>query len=78
MAGILVMLDHTSWPYFGVIGGSIYVYFGGRGILTRLEMRRRGFRIGERSNVRLGLIMLAVWGVAGLVTLVTSSIALGG
>jgi len=46
----------------------MYVYFAGRGIVTRLELRRRGFRIGEASSVRLGLVMLGIWGIAGLVT----------
>ena len=47
----------------------MYVYFGGRGILTRLEMQRRGFRIGAAGNVRIGLVMLGVWGVAGAITI---------
>ena len=75
-AGVLLLIDHESWPYFGLIGGSIYVYFAGRGILTRLEMQRNGFRIGERSNVRLGLIMLAVWGVIGLTTIAVAATSL--
>ena len=78
VAGGLLLLDHQAWPYFGLIGGSIYVYFGGRGIFTRLEMRRRGFRVGESSNVRLGLIMLAVWGVIGIITIVTATTTLAG
>ena len=72
-AGVLLLLDHETWPYFGLIGGSVYVYFAGRGIFTRLEMRRRGFRIGQPGNVRLGLIMLAVWGVIGLITIIAAA-----
>ena len=78
VAGILLLLDHDAWPYFGLVGGSVYVYFAGRGILTRLEMQRSGFRIGDPSNVRLGLIMLAVWGVVGLITIVTAATTLSG
>ena len=77
VAGVLLLIDHESWPIFGLIGGGVYVYFAGRGILTRLEMQRSGFRIGEPSNVRLGLIMLAVWGVIGLITIVAAAMSLG-
>lgn len=75
-AGILLLLEHETWPYFGLIGGTVYVYFAGRGILTRLEMQRSGFRIGEPGNVRLGLIMLAVWGVVGLTTIIVAATSL--
>lgn len=72
-AGVLLLLDHETWPYFGLMGGSVYVYFAGRGILSRLEMRRSGFSIGEPGNVRLGLIMVAVWGVVGLTTIIVAA-----
>ena len=45
VAGVLLLLDHEAWPYFGLVAGGTYLYFAGRGILTRLEMQRRGFRI---------------------------------
>lgn len=71
-AGVLLLLDHAAWSYFGLVGGGVYVYFAGRGILTRLELRRQGFRIGDPVNVRLGLVMLAVWGLLGLITIVAA------
>ena len=64
-AGLLLLMDQWQWAYFGLVGGAIYVYFGGRGIFTRVEMMRNGFRVGDASSVRLGLVMLAIWGVAG-------------
>ncbi len=78
VAGVLLLLDHEAWAYFGLVGGGIYLYFAGRGFLTRLEMQRSGFRVGDPSNVRLGLIMLAVWGVVALITIVTAATALSG
>lgn len=72
-AGVLLLLDHELWPPVGLVGGGVYAYFAGRGILTRLEMRREGFRIGEPASVRLGLGMLAVWGLVGLVTILAAA-----
>ena len=72
VAGILLILDAASWTSFGLVGGGVYIYFAGRGILTRLELNRRGFRIGDPANVRLGLVMLGVWGLAGLITVVAA------
>ena len=78
VAGALLLFDHQAWLYFGLIGGSVYLYFAGRGILTRIEMRRAGFRVGDPNNLQLGLVMLAVWGVIGLITIVTASNTLAG
>ena len=72
LAGVLLIAGHESWAWLGLVGGGMYLYFGGRGILARLEMRRRGQRIGEPADVRLGLMALAVWGVAGLVTIIAA------
>jgi hypothetical protein len=78
VAGVLLLVDHQAWPYFGLVGGSIYLYFGGRGILTRVEMQRAGFRVGDPKSVQLGLVMLAVWGVVGLTTIIIATTTLSG
>ena len=76
LAGLLLIAGQDAWAYLGLVGGGVYVYFGGRGILTRLELQRRGFRIGDPGDVRLGLVMLGVWGLAGLITIVAAIAAL--
>ena len=40
VAGILLILNISLWAYFGLVGGGTYLYFAGRGILTRLAMQR--------------------------------------
>lgn len=76
VAGVLLVADAAAWPYFGLIGGGIYVYFAGRGVLARLEMRRRGFRIGAPQGVRAAYIMLPAWGAVGVVTIIAAAVAL--
>lgn len=75
-AGVLLIVDAAAWPYFGIVGGAIYVYFAGRGVATRREMLRRGLRAGTAENVKTAFIVLPVWGIAGLVTLVAAVMAL--
>lgn len=76
VAGVLMILDHQAWAYFGLAGGAVFVYFAGRGIITRLEMRRRGLRIGATSSVTVGLTFLAIWGAMGALTIVAAVIEL--
>lgn len=75
-AGVLLVVDQPAWAYFGLVGGGMFLYFAGRGILTRLEMQRRGLRIGSPASVRTGMIALAVWGVTALVTIIAAVRAL--
>ena len=76
VAGVLLVLDHPAWAYFGLIGGGVYGYFAGRGILTRNELRRRGVLIGTPQNVRVGYAFLAVWGLMAVITIVAAVVAL--
>ncbi len=76
VAGVLLIVDSTAWPYFGLLGGGMYLYFAGRGIVTRFTMQQRGFRIGTSQNVAIGYLFLSVWGVMGLVTAIAAVVAL--
>ena len=78
VAGALLTVDHSAWPYFGLVGGGTFVYFAGRGITVRLVMQRRGHRIGSEQSVRTGLIGLAVWGLMAFVTIAAAVVDLEG
>ena len=76
LAGVLLIAGHEAWTWFGLLGGGMYLYFGGRGIFARVELRRHGHLIGEPADVRLGLTALLIWGVAGLITAIAAGVAL--
>jgi len=78
LLGVLLVLDRDAWSYFGLAGGAVYAYFGARGILSRLEMQRRSFRIGDHQSVRVAYAFLTVWGLTGLITIAAAVIALEG
>ena len=70
LAGILLLLNNSLWAYFGLIGGGMYLYFAGRGILTRLAMQRRGIRIGKPGTLKTFYVLLAIWGFIAVVTII--------
>lgn len=74
-AGVLLIADRAAWPYFSLVGGGMYLYFGGRGITTRLAMARRGLRIGAPESVRIGVAFLAIWALMALITIVAAIVA---
>ncbi len=76
LAGLLLALGSAWWPYFGLVGGGMYLYFAGRGIITRLALQRRGIPIGQPKAVQMNLVFLALWGLIALVTLIMAVAAL--
>ena len=76
VAGVLLVAGSAAWAYFGLAGGAVYVYFAGRGLVTRRTMQRRGLRIGSDRNVSLAYLLLATWGAMGLVTAIAAAITL--
>ena len=76
LAGLLLIVDEDAWAVVGLVGGGMYAYFAGRGIVTRMEMQRRGYRIGAASSVRIGFIALAIWLITALITIVAAAATL--
>lgn len=71
-AGILLTADRPAWPYFGLVGGGIFLYFAGRGVLARASMRRLGLRIGTRRNVRVAFVFNSIWAMMAIVTIIAA------
>jgi hypothetical protein len=76
VAGVLLIADQQAWPYFALVGGGMYLYFGGRGIVARAAMLRRNLRIGDRRNVLLGFVFSAIWATMAIVTIVAAVMSL--
>ncbi len=76
LAGILLLLDNPWWPYFGLVGGGMYLYFAGRMIVVHLTMQRCGIRIGKPETIKLYNTVLAIWGLIALVTIIMAMRAL--
>jgi hypothetical protein len=69
-AGTLIILNSPLWIYFGIVGGSMYLYFSGRAIFTRFELKRKGMRIGKAQLLKVYYIFSALWGLIGLSTII--------
>jgi hypothetical protein len=70
VAGLLLILDSPWWAYFGLVGGGMYLYFAGRGIVVRAMMQRQSIPIGKPQTVKLFNAILILWGLLAVVTIV--------
>lgn len=69
VAGILLWYSHPFWPYFGLIGGGMYVYFGVRGICQRVSVLKRGVTFGPPSYIYSAMGFCTGWCVTALITI---------
>ena len=76
VAGVLLMLNSPVWVYFGLVGGGMYLYFAGRGIVVRRVMQRRGIRIGMPEALKVNYIFLAFSGLVAVITIIMAITAL--
>ena len=76
VAGVLLIFGNPLWVYFGLVGGGMFFYFAGRGIVVRRVMQQRGIRIGTDETLKVAHIFLALWGLAAVITIVMAIAAL--
>jgi hypothetical protein len=65
VAGILMLINHSWWPYLALIGGGVYVDTGGRQAIKLLGYRSEGVRVGTQHNVRRALGVYALFVIVG-------------
>ena len=75
-AGVLLILNNPVWVYFGMVGGGMYLYFAGRGMIARRVMQQRGIRIGTPQSLKTIYLFLALWGLVAVITLVMAVVGL--
>jgi len=76
VAGVLLIFGNPLWVHFGLVGGGMYLYFSGRGIIVRRVMQQRGMQIGTPENLKMANIFLTLWGLAAVITIVMALAAL--
>jgi hypothetical protein len=76
VAGVLLILTNPLWTYFGLVGGGMYLYFAGRGIVVRRVMQRRSIHIGMPESLKTIYSFLALWGLAAVITVIMAVVAL--
>ena len=70
VAAVLLLIDHPSWAYFGLVGGGMYLYFAGRLLIVRRLMQQHNIRIGKPDMMKLYNGVLFLWGLIAVITII--------
>jgi hypothetical protein len=52
-AGVLMLLDHSWWPYLALVAGGVYVDTAGRELAKILGLDIQGVKTGSKHEARL-------------------------
>lgn len=66
-AGILMLLDHTWWPFVALAAAGVYADAGGREFVKLSGLEREGVRVGGRQEILIGRVFLGVMTLIGLI-----------
>jgi hypothetical protein len=66
LAGVLMLMDHSWWPYVALVAGGVYVDAAGREAAKWLGLGSEGIRTGAEKAVRVAMGAFSVMFVTGL------------
>lgn len=70
LAGLLMIMDHSWWPFLALLAGGIYFDCGGREAAKMLSFRAEGIRIGSVNEQRLYFGTCVFIGLLGLLAII--------
>ena len=75
-SGLLMLLEQPLWPYLGLIGGGVYLYFAGVITLSRVFLKRWGKKVGRPASERAVYVFGAIWASSALTMIALAAIEL--
>lgn len=67
LSGVLMIIDHKSWPIVALIGGAIYLDTSGREAAKYISLRHEGVKMGTEKQQRIFFSTYMVMAVIAIV-----------
>ncbi len=65
-AALMMLLGYEHWPIFALVGGGVYLYFPGVFSITRIVLKRDGYKVGTPASQTTAYIFGALWTLSAL------------
>ncbi len=70
LTGLLMVLNHPSWPWVGIVASAIYIDAAGREAAKILSFKHHGLRIGPAGQHRFFFSTFLIMALLGIIVLV--------
>ncbi|MDJ0909383.1 MAG: hypothetical protein QNI99_09315 [Woeseiaceae bacterium] len=76
-SALMMLLDIEHWPILALIGGGVYLYFPSVFSITRVVLKRDGFKVGSPSSQVTAYVLGALWTLSALYMIVLAIAEIG-
>jgi hypothetical protein len=77
-AALLMILGHPLWPYLGLFGAGVFLYFSGLITLSRVVLKRAGKQVGSPASERAAYLFGSLWALAAFAMIGLAAVHLSG
>ena len=60
-SALMMLLEHELWPFLALVGGGVYLYFPSVFSITRIVLKRDGFKVGSPGSQVTAYVLGALW-----------------
>ena len=74
LSGLLMVVDHQSWPFLALVGSGIYIYFALLTIFSRVYLKKRGKMVGSPTSEKVAYVFSIIW-IISSVTMIALAVS---
>ena len=76
-SALMMFVQYEHWPIFALVGAGVYLYFPGVFSITRIVLKRDGFKVGGRASEITAYVFGALWVLSALCMILLATAELG-
>ena len=76
-SAFMMLLDYMYWPILALVGGGVYLYFPGVFSITRIVLKRDGFKVGSPASQVAAYVLGALWTLSAVYMIVLAIAEIG-
>ena len=76
-SALMMLLDTQHWPILALIGGGVYLYFPSVFSITRIVLKRDGFKVGSPASQTTAYVLGALWTLSAVYMIVLAIAEIG-
>jgi hypothetical protein len=65
-SALLMLLDHPLWPYLGIFGGGVFLYFSGLITFSRIFITAAGRNAGSAASKNAAYLFSVLWAASSV------------
>ena len=75
-SALLMILNHSLWPYLALFGAGVFLYFSALITFSRVFLRGAGKKVGRQASERAAYLFGSLWAACSITMVILAAIHL--